>query len=962
MSEPSVDNERARKSNGAARPGSAGEPAAPRTGERVKELKGGGQGISFRRMFSQEGVHPFDRIEWTVREAAITNEKGKTVFSQKDVEVPASWSQMATNVVVSKYFRGPLGTPQRERSVRQLISRVADTISAWGRKDGYFKTDEQEAAFNAELTALLVEQYAAFNSPVWFNVGVEARPQCSACFILSVDDTMESLLELQRAEGMIFKYGSGAGTNLSKIRSSRELLSGGGTPSGPVSFMKGYDAWAGTIKSGGKTRRAAKMQILDVDHPDIFEFVRAKRLEEQKAWALIEEGYDGGFNVPGGAYDSVNFQNANLSVRVTDEFMKAAANSEQFATRKRTDGSVAETVDARALLDEIAQGAWVCGDPGLQFDTTINDWHTCPNTGRINASNPCSEYMHLDDSACNLASINLLKYLRDDNTFDVERFVHTVDLLITAQDILVDNSSYPTPKIGQTAHEYRQLGLGFANLGALLMSLGLPYDSDEGRAVAGAIMALLCGEAYRMSSEVASELGPFEGYRKNEKPMLHVIEKHTDAAKRLPPLIVLDALRERAQQAWNEALVQGRAAGYRNSQTTVLAPTGTIAFLMDCDTTGIEPDIALVKYKKLVGGGMLKIVNQSVPRALTRLGYSNEAAEAILKYIDANDTIEGAPGFKPEHLAVFDCAFRPLKGERSIGYQGHIRMMSATQPFVSGAISKTVNMPEHVTADDIKNAYLEAWQLGLKALAVYRDNSKRSQPLATKKDSAVKTAAAEPVEAAEPAPYRRRLPDERNAITHKFSIAGHEGYLTVGLFEDGMPGEIFIVMAKEGSTLSGIMDGFATSISLALQYGVPLSALASKFSHMRFEPSGFTKNRQIPYAKSLFDYIFRWLAGKFLSPEEQKAMGVYSDTQAEEHEKTEAVPEASGGQRVTAKGSIGFAIGSRKTSETKAAASSQVTFALSDDAPPCSNCGSSLMVRQGSCYRCLSCGTQGGCG
>jgi len=921
-------------------------------------------GIELPRVFSSSDIHPYDKIEWTKREALISNEKGEVVFAQKSVEVPSSWSQMATNVVVSKYFRGTMDTPRRETSVRQLISRVADTISRWGRKDGYFVTEAQETVFNEELTAILVEQYAAFNSPVWFNCGVEEKPQCSACFILSVDDTMDSLLELQKSEGMIFKYGSGAGTNLSNIRSSKELLSGGGVPSGPVSFMKGFDAWAGTIKSGGKTRRAAKMQILDIDHPDVREFINAKRLEEEKAWALIEEGYAGGFNISGGAYDSVFFQNSNLSVRVTDEFMRAVEKGEKFPTRRRTDKSVIEWHDARELMKEISQGAWVCGDPGLQFDSTINDWHTCPNSGRINASNPCSEYMHLDDSACNLASINLLKYLNEDNSFDIERFKHTVRVLITAQDILVDNASYPTEKIGRNARAYRELGLGFANLGALLMSLGLPYDSDEGRAVSGGIMALLCGEAYAQSARVSGVKGPFAGYKKNEREMLHVIEKHTSAADSQPRFLVLDALRSASQESWHSALELGRELGIRNSQATVLAPTGTIAFMMDCDTTGIEPDIALVKYKKLVGGGLLKIVNQSVERALRQLGYDSDAIKGIIKYIDEKDTIEGAPALKDEHLAVFDCAFRPLNGARSIQYMGHIKMMAACQPFVSGAISKTVNLPETATADDILNTYMDAWKLGLKAIAVYRDNSKRSQPLATSQEdrkSEVIVAGGEI--------QRRRLPDERQAITHKFNIAGHEGYITVGLYEDGSPGEIFLVMAKEGSTLSGIMDAFATSISLALQFGVPLTALAQKFSHMRFEPSGFTTNKQIPYAKSVLDYIFRWLASKFLSPEEQRAMGVMLDADSGEKGGV-SVSKMLASPAVALNGNgAGKAIGFLTSESSGATAvyggadsTKAVAFALSDDAPPCSNCGSSMMVRQGACYRCLNCGTQGGCG
>lgn len=911
-------------------------------------------GISFSRHFSAKGLAPFERLEWTVRDAVITNEKGETVFEQKDVEVPSSWSQMATNVVVSKYFRGKVGAPDREFSVKQLVSRVANTIAAWGRKDGYFTSDKQAQIFNDELTTILVEQYAAFNSPVWFNVGIEETPQCSACFILSVEDTMGSLLDLQKAEGLLFKYGSGAGTNLSNIRSSKEGLRGGGIASGPVSFMRGYDAWAGTIKSGGKTRRAAKMQILDVDHPDIKDFVNAKRIEEEKAWALIEQGYDGGFNVLGGAYDSVYFQNANFSVRVTDEFMEAALEGSSFATRRRTDSEVHERIEARELLRSIAHGTWVCGDPGLQYDTTINDWHTCPSAGRINASNPCSEYMHLDDSACNLASINLLKFLETDGSFDLDSFCHTVDVLITAQDILIDNAGYPTEKIGRCARAYRQLGLGFANLGAVLMSKGLPYDSDEGRELAAAIMAVLCGEAYLMSARIAHHLGSFDGYPENEDGVLNVIRKHTQAADALTVYPSTESLVETAREIWHAALDFGSEHGFRNSQTTVLAPTGTIAFLMDCDTTGIEPDIALVKYKKLVGGGMLKIVNQTVPVALTRLGYDSEQIEEIVEYIDQHDTIEGAPALKEEHLSVFDCAFKPVNGNRSIHYGGHIKMMAATQPFVSGAISKTVNLPESASVDDIYDAYVDAWRLGLKAIAIYRDNSKRSQPLATKKEEGQKVGFDRI--------QRRHLPDERQAITHKFNIAGHEGYITVGLYEDGAPGEIFLVMAKEGSTLSGVMDAFATSISLALQYGVPLKALVKKFSHMRFEPSGLTQHKGIPMAKSILDYIFRWLSLKFLSPEEQTEVGVLPPGGSTAESSKESTAKGSETTEDAANGRNGGNPVLHMGENGKSQKGFGLGFEPSEDAPPCSVCGSSLMVRQGSCYRCLSCGSQGGCG
>jgi ribonucleoside-diphosphate reductase alpha chain len=847
---------------------------------------------------------------------------------------------MAANVVSSKYFRGGITSKERESSVRSLISRVTDAIAKWGREDGYFETDAQQETFHAELTALLVNQYAAFNSPVWFNVGVEEKPQCSACFILSVDDNMESLLDLQKQEAMLFKYGSGAGSNFSNIRSSKEAVKGGGYASGPVSFLRGYDSWAGTIKSGGKTRRAAKMQILNVEHPDINEFIAAKQTEEQKAWALIEQGYDGSFNAPGGAYESVFFQNSNFSVRVTDEFMEAAENDKEFYTRKVATGEQCEKLSAKKVLEDISRGTWICGDPGIQFDNRINEWHTCPNSGRINASNPCSEYMHVDDSACNLASINLLKFLREDGTFEIEKFKHAVDLLITAQDIFIDRASYPTEKIASNASRFRQLGLGFANLGALLMSKGLAYDSEEGQALAAAIMAVLTGQAYLMSSQLAEHLGAFEEYDKNSLEMLGVMKMHSDAVAKVPRIFSTESLCEEATKIWDEVLSRGREFGFKNSQATVLAPTGTIAFLMDCDTTGIEPDIALVKYKKLVGGGMLKIVNNTVSRGLKCLGYADSQIEAIKKYVDEFDTIEGAPGLKDEHLPVFDCAFKPLNGKRSINWNGHLRMMAAVQPFVSGAISKTVNLPEAATVEQIFDTYLNAWKLGLKAVAIYRDNSKRSQPLGTSvKGHLGKGQDEAQASALTSADFRRRLPDERNAITHKFNIGGHEGYVTVGLFEDGTPGEIFMVMAKEGSTLSGIMDAFATSISIALQYGVPLSALVKKFSHMRFEPAGMTSNKEIPFAKSVTDYIFRWLALKFLTEDEQKKAGLLAATAAKTN------------------GSV-----SMEGQKANGVAKEFTAFTLSDDAPPCSACGSSLMVRQGSCYRCLNCGSQGGCG
>ena len=938
---------------------------SPENASRTKRNKAK-KGLSFSRRFTDGITHPYERINWTKRDAEIKNESGEDVFSQQDVEVPDFWSQMATNVVVSKYFKSAVGRPDRETSIRQLISRVADTISAWGRKDNYFTTDENEKTFNEELTAILVEQYAAFNSPVWFNVGVEEKPQCSACFILAVEDSIDGLLELQRSEGRLFKYGSGCGTNLSSIRSSRETLSGGGVPSGPISFMRGYDSWAGTIKSGGKTRRAAKMQILDCDHGDIQEFVSMKRLEEEKAWALIEQGYPGGFNVPGGAYDSVFFQNANLSVRATDEFMTAASQGGEFMTKTRK-GEPLEKVDAKKIMHEIAHGTWVCGDPGMQFDSTINDWHTCPNSGRINASNPCSEYMHVDNSACNLASINLLKFLEEDGSFDTEKYRHAIDILITAQDILVDNASYPTDEIGANAHAFRQLGLGYANLGALLMHKGVAYDSNEGRAIAATLTSILCGQAYTTSAKLAEEVGPFKEFEKNREPMLKVIGMHQQEAEKIPLTFSTESLIDDAKDVWREAMELGKAHGYRNAQATVLAPTGTIAFMMDCDTTGVEPDIALVKYKKLAGGGMLKIVNNSVPAALRNLGYEQSKIDRIVSYIDEHDTIEGAEDLKDEHLPIFDCAFKARNGSRSIHYMGHLKMMGATQPFISGAISKTVNLPESATVEEIFDTYVEAWKMGIKAVAIYRDNSKRSQPLGTalnKKQESDETTAV--------VAGRRHLPEERQAITHKFNIQGHEGYITVGLYDDGTPGEIFLVMAKEGSTLSGIMDAYATSISLALQYGVPLSALVKKFSHMRFEPSGMTQNSQIPFAKSIADYIFRWLATKFLSDDEQTKLVIQPVEGSRVSSKQPVVDNTTekktvkddkpGNKKSNSENSTVNVKGGINGASIQVNSKDLLAFDISEDAPPCSGCGSSLMVRQGACYRCLNCGSQGGCG
>jgi ribonucleoside-diphosphate reductase alpha chain len=891
-------------------------------------------GLTFRRCFTRVGRHPYDELTWEQRSAVINDERGQPVFEQHDIEVPTSWSQTATNIVASKYFRGQLGFPERERSVRGLISRVVDTIRGWADAQGYFATPEDLESFSDELTHLLVNQKAAFNSPVWFNVGIEQQPQASACFINSVSDTMDSILSLARTEGMLFKYGSGTGSNLSSIRSSKEPLAGGGTASGPVSFMRGYDAFAGVIKSGGKTRRAAKMVILNADHPDVVEFITSKADEERKAWALIEAGYEGAFNVKGGAYDSVFFQNANHSVRVTDAFMRSVVDDREWQTRFVLTGEVCESFRARDLMKMMAEAAWQCGDPGLQFDTTINDWHTCPNSGRINASNPCSEYVFLDDTACNLSSLNLMKFRTEDGEFDGEAFKAACRTMITAQEILVDNAGYPTPAIDRNSHDYRPLGLGYANLGVLLMDRGLPYDSDEGRAYAAAVTALMHGEAYAQSARVAGAMGPFAGYARNAQPMLRVIDKHRQHAHMIDAGLVPRELLQAALDVWDEAYTLGVQHGYRNSQVTVLAPTGTIGFMMDCDTTGIEPDIALVKYKKLVGGGVIKIVNQSVAGVLRKLGYGSGQIEDILRHIDEHEMIEGAPHLRPEQLPIFDCAFPPAGGGRSIAYMGHIKMMAAVQPFLSGAISKTVNMPADSTPEDIANAYVESWRLGLKAVAVYRDGCKRSQPLSTSKLAEGGEARSEtPAPAAETRPARRKLPDTRRAITHKFSIAGHEGYITVGMYDDGKPGEIFLVMAKEGSTISGLMDAFATAISMALQYGVPLEALVEKFSHVRFEPSGFTKNQEIPYAKSITDYIFRWLASKFLSSEHQAEVGVQT---AQAHGLEEEAPAPAAPQ---------------------AAASS---FRPQSDAPPCHYCGS-IMTRNGSCYRCANCGSTSGC-
>ena len=935
------------------------------------------EGLDFPRFFTLPGVDPFDEVEWEVRDAVIGNEKGTVVFEQRDVEMPKAWSQQATNIVVSKYFRGQLGTPEREHSVRQLIGRVVDTITKWAREQDYFTSDEALQSFSAELKHLLVYQKAAFNSPVWFNCGFEESPQCSACFINSVEDTMEAILTLAKTEGMLFKYGSGTGSNLSSIRSSKEFLAGGGTASGPVSFMKGYDAFAGVIKSGGKTRRAAKMVILNAEHPDIVDFINCKVEEERKAWALIDAGYDGSFT--GVAYNSIFFQNSNNSVRVPDEFMRAVLDDGEWKTYAVNEKDrVIDTHRARDLIRMIAEGTWVCGDPGMQFDTTVNDWHTCTETGRINASNPCSEYMFLDDSACNLASINLMKFVRDDDEFDVQGFQAACRTLITAQEIIVPNASYPTKAIEKNSNAYRPLGLGYANLGALLMSRGLPYDSDEGRAFSAAITAIMTGEAYAQSARISRDHGgPFSGYEQNRESFLGVMRKHRDSVDEINVNHVPDKVHAAAKQSWDEVVELGEDFGYRNAQATVLAPTGTIGFMMDCDTTGVEPDIALIKYKKLVGGGLMKIVNSTVPMALKKLGYIQSEIDAIVNYVDEHETIEGSPFLKEEHLPVFDCAFKPAAGDRSIHYMGHIKMMGATQPFISGAISKTVNVPHEASVEDIEKAYVESWRLGAKAIAIYRDGSKRTQPLNTSKAGVTDTRNAlglagsiseevKEVVKVVANPSRRKLPDERESITHKFDISGYEGYITVGLFDDRTPGEIFLTMAKEGSTISGFADAFAQAISYALQYGVPLRVLVDKFSHARFEPSGMTKNNEIRFAKSIVDYIFRWLATKFLDRTAQFHVGVnLSEADSAAALSASVEPQTSSqadGLRKQILGEIRAFEGEAASSDESGATLSHLSAIQNqEDAPPCSACGA-IMIRSGACYKCLNCGTTSGCG
>ena len=950
-----------------------------------------GQGVRVARRFTEVGTHPFDAVAWEIRDAII-GDPAKPAFEQRGVEFPASWSQNATNIVAQKYFRGQVDSPEREHSVRQMVGRVAGTISAWGREGGYFASAEDGEAFEAELTHVLLNQMAAFNSPVWFNVGFEENPQCSACFILSVEDEMESILDWNTREGRIFRGGSGSGINLSKIRGSMEPLSKGGTASGPVSFMRGADAWAGTIKSGGKTRRAAKMVVLDVDHPDILDFVWCKAREEEKALALRDAGFD--MSIDGEGFTSIQYQNANNSVRVTDEFMERAERGEDWQTTARNTGKPVENLDARDVLRQIADAAWRCADPGVQYDTTINEWHTCPNSGRINASNPCSEYMHVDDSACNLASINLMKFRRADGSIDVEAFEHTVDTMLLAQEIVVSPSSYPTEEIGRNARDFRQLGLGYANLGALLMSNGMPYDSDEGRAVAAEITALMTGRAYRRSAEVAAAIAPYARYVENREPHNLVMRKHRDAAYEIPEGSGDGELLAAARQAWDDAVDLGEAHGYRNAQATVLAPTGTISFLMDCDTTGVEPDFSLVKFKELVGGGHMTIVNQTVPLALETLGYSEEQRAQIEAHINEHGTIVDAPALTAEHLPVFDVAV----GARAISHMGHIEMMGAVQPFISGAISKTVNMPQETTVEDIADAYLQAWHLGVKALAIYRDGSKTAQALRTDaQDDKEAAAEAEVAPPPEPKPFRRRMPRERESITHKFSIGGHEGYITAGKYQDGTIGEIFLTdIGKEGSTLRGMMNSFATAISISLQYGVPLETLVRKFCYMRFDPEGITNNPEIPFAKSMPDYIMRWLASRFLDVDTQEELGILTQEVRARKMAQDALmrgdtagPSNGGGNGNGGSSSAGPkastsapaakpAPGGSPPEHVPAPSAPATTKAAAEaftDEPPvmpaklqgldlgpaCGQCGG-MMQRTGSCYTCSSCGNNTGCG
>ncbi len=994
------------------------------------------KGLRIEPFFSTPGVHPFEQLEWEKRSAKITGDNGQVIFEQDNIEVPTTWSQLATKVVASKYFYGDVETGQRERSVKQLVHRVCRTIADRGKKDGYFAADADAEVFYNELTWLCVNQYGSFNSPVWFNVGLfdvygvtgskhnyhwdtqqkaavacessYEYPQASACFIQSVKDSMEDIMRLATSEAMLFKHGSGTGTDLSTLRSSKEKLSGGGKPSGPLSFMRVYDQIAAVIKSGGKTRRAAKMQSLKIDHPDIREFITCKTEEEKKAWALIEAGYDGDYNNE--AYNSVMFQNSNLSVRITDEFMQAVEKDAKWATHSVTTSEKMQEYSARELMNLIAEGTRICGDPGLQYHSTINRWHTCPNSGPINASNPCSEYMFLDDSACNLASLNLMKFRKEDGSFDVAGFKKAVRLFVIAQEIFVDNGSYPDKAITINSHLFRPLGLGYANLGSLAMSLAFAYDSDGARALAAAVSAIMTGAAYVASAEIASIKGPFEEFGKNSDAMLKVINMHRQCAYGIPESHCPDYLRNAAKDAWDQASDAGTKVGFRNAQVTVLAPTGTIGFMMDCDTTGIEPDIALVKYKLLAGGGMLKLVNRTVPMALEKLGYSADEIKSICDYIDKNETIEDAEMLNPAHLPIFDCAFKPRNGKRCIHYMAHLKMMAAVQPFISGAISKTINMPKESTTEEIAAAYMEGWKLGLKAVAIYRDGSKKLQPVSTKKhkDTSVKGETEEPVPAR---PFRRRLPDTRQSITHKFSVTGHEGYLTVGLYEDGQPGELFITMAKEGSTVGGLMDVIGTCTSMALQYGVPLITLVDKFRHARFEPAGMTSNRDIPFAKSLIDYIFCWMGCQFIpgyaemnipnrteTPRTNKNITTAKQLVEKTKDLAQKIAEAKAGVKIKSKhededkdssdpiqpvkktshtpkhrladlaNRIGIFVGSTVADESEpmqAEAKIMQQFSaqfehFQDDAPACDICGA-ITVRNGTCYKCFNCGNSMGC-
>jgi ribonucleoside-diphosphate reductase alpha chain len=926
------------------------------------EVIDSGIGIKWPRLFGSG--HPYDSIEWEKRTAKISKEDGTIVFEQKDIEVPSFWTQTATDIVASKYFRGKLNSPERETSVKQMIDRVAKTIGEWGMRDGYFKTIGDCDNFIKDLTWLLVNQYAAFNSPVWFNVGVYERPQCSACFILSVEDNMQSILDWYRDEGWIFKYGSGSGINLSKLRSSKEPLSKGGYSSGPVSFMKGADGVANSIRSGGTTRRAAKMVVLNVDHPDIKSFIYSKKVIEDMTKALIRAGFKDDIKADlFDPYTLLPYQNANNSVRVTDAFMRAVEADGYWDLKSVTTGETIETVKAKEVLRWMADAAWHSADPGIQYDTTINEWHTCPNAGRINASNPCSEYMHLDNSACNLASLNLIKFLREGGLFDVDTFKKAVDTMILAQDIIVDRSSYPTEKIENNARAYRELGLGYSNLGALLMILGLPYDSEKGRILAGQITSLMCGEAYRMSAVIASHKGPFAGYYNDREGMLKVLSKHLNEANKLFENSQKENMSDKyletsANLVWSEVNALASEYGVRNSQVTVIAPTGTISFLMDCDTTGIEPELALVKYKKLVGGGTLKLVNNQVPIALRRLGYLNEEVEAISNFIIEKGTIEGAPYLKEEHLSIFDCSFKPLNGSRSISYMGHIKMMAAVQPFISGAISKTINLPSDATVDDIEDVFFQGWRLGLKALAVYRDGSKSIQPLSTSssakdENSSNTNKKQELIERVNG--YKRiKLPDERPSITHKFSVGGFESYLTVGFYPDTMqPGETFITTAKEGSTLSGLFDTIATLISICLQSGIPLKTLVKKFKDLRFEPAGFTTNPDIPVAKSVVDYIFRYLGMKFLNAEDKKEVFGPNYPDPNDIALNDKENVSSKSDKILAD-----LVSSSKTNENKIIVQDHQGNGKANyfnaDAPLCNNCGT-IMIRSGSCYSCPNC-------